>query len=51
MKRKRKPCSLVLTAFVAVAAAGLSAAQSADTATPALSDQRKEEFLRSAKIT
>ena len=51
MKRKWKPYSLVLSAFVAVAAAGLSAAQSADTATPALSDQQKEEFLRTAKIT
>ena len=51
MKGKWKPCSLVLTAFVAVSAAGLSAAQSAATATPALSDQQKEEFLRSAKIT
>ncbi len=51
MKRKWKPCSLVLTAFVAVVASGLSAAQSAATATPALTDQQKEEFLRTAKIT
>ena len=39
MKRKWKPYSLVLTAFVVVTAAGLSAAQSAATATPALTDQ------------
>jgi len=51
MKRKLNPNSLLLTAFVVVNAAGLTAAQSADTATPALTDQQKEEFLRSAKIT
>ncbi len=51
MKRKLNPNSLLFTAFVVVSAAGLAAPQSADTATPALTDQQKEEFLRSAKIT
>ncbi len=51
MKRKWNPNSLLLTAFVLVSTPGLAAAQSADTATAALTDQQKEEFLHSAKIT
>ena len=42
MKRKWKPCSLVLTAFVAVAASGLSAERTADDARGDVLLQRPE---------
>ena len=51
MKRTRYYHSLVLAGFVVVGAAGLFGAQNADTTTATLTDQQKEEFLRTAKIT